>query len=352
MPSESARQIAVRLRGEQDDLLAGTEREGSPCRSHLKSNPAALRGLLRLHLDALALALTAGDDALFMANVRWVAPTLQSRGVDPSDVVRCLQQLADMVRERFSSEESRVLVPLIEQAAGTYAPGENPQWRLFLEALLSGNLPRAQAVAESGLKNGYAYVYERVIQPALEEVGELWLAGRLSVADEHLATAQARTVVATLIPGIIWRDSGPLALLTCAEGELHELGAQLMADLLALQGWQVVNYGANTPGEDLVDQAKRLSPAVVGISVGFDGNLPSCQRLIARLRQEVPEARIVVGGQAFKSGLHDGLSLGADATARTASGALDLLGEWSQEVTPQTPNGLHLGTAFPGDDRA
>lgn len=328
MPSDTSRQIALRLRREQDTLLAATDREGSGCQSNLQSDAAALRGLLRLHMDALALALAAGDDALFMANVRWVAPTLQSRGVHPGDVFRCLQQIVEMVREKFSLEDSLIVVPLIERAVETYAPRGEPEWRSFLEALLAGNLPKAQAVAESGLKNGYAWVYERVIQAALEEVGELWSAGRLSVADEHLATAHARKVVASLIPAIVWRDSGPLALLTCAEGELHDFGVQLMGDLLALQGWRIVNYGANTPAGDLVEKAKRLSPTFVGISVGSDGNLAACQQLIERLRREVPQVRTVVGGQAFKSGANDGRSLGASATARTASDALALLGQW------------------------
>lgn len=284
--------------------------------------------LMRLHLDVVCLCLALERTELFTAHVGWLVPLLRREGVDEQQVMQGLAQLARGVQPLLPSEDAARIVPLLEQAISAYAPIEDPDWRALLTALLSGKLPQAEAIAQSALKHGHRYVYEELIQPALEEVGTLWSEGRISVADEHLATTLARTVVASFYTRFPWPRGGPRAVLACAEGEQHDFGLQLLSDMLALEGWQVVNFGANTPTTDLVRKIEQLLPVCVGLSFATPEALPQGRQMIAQLRARQPGLKIIVGGQALKALGVDGTELGADAAARTASQGLEVFRTW------------------------
>src|SRR5581483_2464392 len=86
--------------------------------------------------------------------------------------------------------------------------------------------------------------FGEVLAPALVEVGEQWRKGRLTVAQEHLASSAVR--------------AGLQHLLACAPGERHEIGLMMLAILLRADGWQVAYLGADTPFDEAAALALRL----------------------------------------------------------------------------------------------
>src|SRR4051812_47945136 len=93
----------------------------------------------------------------------------------------------------------------------------------FLEAILVGDRASAAGTARCALRQrGLAFVYEGVVQPAMRRVGELWYENRITVAEEHLATATAEAAVVLLYPEVQWPVGGPRAIVTCVEGERHQ----------------------------------------------------------------------------------------------------------------------------------
>src|SRR5688500_1213618 len=105
----------------------------------------------------------------------------------------------------------------------------------FLTLILEGDRRRAESFARRVFeRRGPLFLYEEVVRPALQEVGNLWYLNRLNVADEHLATATAEAAVAALYSLFTWPPRGPRALIACVQGERHGLGARMIADLLAL----------------------------------------------------------------------------------------------------------------------
>ncbi|MGA2926773.1 MAG: B12-binding domain-containing protein, partial [Solirubrobacteraceae bacterium] len=72
----------------------------------------------------------------------------------------------------------------------------------FLEALRAGSSAAADSVVDEALRDRLeaAAVQSRVIEPAMDRVGELWESGEMNVADEHLATAISNVALARLFP--------------------------------------------------------------------------------------------------------------------------------------------------------
>jgi methanogenic corrinoid protein MtbC1 len=201
---------------------------------------------------------------------------------------------------------------------------------LFIQALLAGDRLRARKLARAAFQLGVEHLYEEVIRPAMVEVGALWHANRITVADEHAATAIAQSTVASLYPEFQWEVEGPRALVACAEGERHEFGARMVADLLALNGWQAVFIGSDTPISSLVDMAAKVKPAFVAVSVGLPLHLPNARAAVSALKERMPGLKVLVGGRAVTALPDAKDKLGADAMARSAAGAVEVVRGWKQ----------------------
>jgi DNA-binding transcriptional MerR regulator len=102
-----------------------------------------------------------------------------------------------------------------------------------------------------------------VIGPALNEIGEAWEQGRITVAMEHLATNYLRhRLLMWMVTGPTPRDTHPIVL-ACAPGEWHDGSLLMMGVLLRRQGWPVAYLGQNMPFADLADFVRQIHPAVV-----------------------------------------------------------------------------------------
>jgi methanogenic corrinoid protein MtbC1 len=146
----------------------------------------------------------------------------------------------------------------------------------YLAALLAGDATRARWLVDEALGSGVEArdVYLGVLAPALEEIGERWAAGELTVAHEHYASAVTQGVLGVLAPHIrVAPTSGRLAVVACTPGELHALGAQMVADFLEGEGWEVLALGAATPAPDLAALVDDERPDLVALSTSVANNL-------------------------------------------------------------------------------
>lgn len=146
-----------------------------------------------------------------------------------------------------------------------------------------------------------------LVGPILYEVGSLWAAKRITVADEHRFTRFYRRVVAALrdaalLPeGDLEREETDM-LLVLPKNNAHVFGVELLASWLRDRGLRVAQVRADaTPKLEAVIAVKR--PRCIGISVALASQLPEVEAIVARAaRASNGIARIVVGGQAVKAG--------------------------------------------------
>lgn len=179
-------------------------------------------------------------------------------------------------------------------------------------------------------RRGACYLFEDVITPALREIGRRWEERSLGVADEHLAAAAVEATLGGLVPRFPVSKGGPAALVGCVEGERHQVGARMVADLLLFEGWNAVLLGADVPTEDFVRKARELGPLLVCVSVTMPELLPRVAVLVRGVRGAAPAAKVVVGGRAVAA-LEDPAELGADAVCDRCSRVLEVGAAWWPE---------------------
>ncbi|WP_061608216.1 cobalamin B12-binding domain-containing protein [Sorangium cellulosum] len=206
--------------------------------------------------------------------------------------------------------------------------GDGAEARLFTAAILTGNHVAARRALHAALGTGLDHIYERIVAPALDEVGRRWYQNRITVADEHLATAVAQAAVASLYPLIPWPAGGPRAVVGCAELELHTFGARMVADLLALDGWQTTFTSGGISLARGLEDAGRGAVKLVAVSITLGRHVPEARALIQRVREDAPGAKILVGGRAVAAQPDAAELLGADAVATSASLAVKVARAW------------------------
>jgi methanogenic corrinoid protein MtbC1 len=196
--------------------------------------------------------------------------------------------------------------------------------RRYLEELLTPDARAAWSVIVDALDDGIepGRIYLDVLTPAMVEIGTLWETAQIGVAQEHLATQITQTVLARLAPSLeeaaaAFAAEGRrrLAVVAGTPGELHSIGARMVADFLEASGWDVLLLGGDAPTGEIVDLAASRSPDVVALSTSLSFNLLAAGRVFQRLRALDRAPLLVAGGRAYEGQPDRALLAGADVFA-------------------------------------
>lgn len=133
----------------------------------------------------------------------------------------------------------------------------------------------------------------------LAEIGRQWSEGRVSVTVEHFASALIRGQLESLFRAAAAGEQGALVLVGCAPGELHELGALMVALFLRRAGMRVAYLGQNCEPETLAQTAATLRPAAVVLSAALPPQGDGLAEVGRRLRDIPGQPFFCFGGQAF-----------------------------------------------------
>jgi diguanylate cyclase (GGDEF)-like protein/PAS domain S-box-containing protein len=207
-----------------------------------------------------------------------------------------------------------------------------PECTAFVAALLAGSREDSIAIVERRLADGHGLleVDRQLIQPALYRIGEKWRSREVSVAQEHLATALALSVMAQgVCSSPAPARNGRKVLLACLRDNHHAVGLQMVADAFSLAGWDVSFLGTNVPGDALVKHAMQMKPDLVALSASLPEHVRELRLAIDQLREAFAGTcpPILVGGQGFNASKlaaddWDGVILVSDPAAAVVAGDL------------------------------
>ncbi|MEP6900734.1 MAG: B12-binding domain-containing protein [Actinomycetota bacterium] len=145
-------------------------------------------------------------------------------------------------------------------------------------------------------------VFDDLISPAMRRIGELWYRGELSVAQEHLATRAAHYAVHKLRTSLLLPEmKQKMAFCAAFEGDLHELPTYLAQLTIENEGWEVMNFGANTPLFSLCEEILQYSPQAVCLSATYLAEFERLSRDYKEFRETAVKLKIpvILGGKIF-----------------------------------------------------
>ncbi|MFL6042487.1 MAG: MerR family transcriptional regulator [Gaiellales bacterium] len=131
-----------------------------------------------------------------------------------------------------------------------------------------------------------------IVLDYLTDLGERWSAGQATVAQEHFATNVLRGRLLGLARD--WgQGGGPLTVLACPPGELHDLGLICFGLALRARGWRIAFLGTDTPIDTLTQTADNLHPELVVLTTTTPQRL---SRVRSELRRLSETTRLAVAG--------------------------------------------------------
>jgi methanogenic corrinoid protein MtbC1 len=201
--------------------------------------------------------------------------------------------------------------------------------RAYAARLLEGDLDGARQQIEALLTTcSPRQIILDVIAPGQAEIGRRWEDNRISVADEHVATSITDVVLAQLGAATPSPTSGATIAVSCVEGDWHVVPARMAAELLRTEGYRVRFLGGSLPADHLQRYLAELQPTAVCLSCSLPLFLPGALRSVeAAHRGGIP---VMAGGRGFGRDDHAALRVGADAWARTMTGATRQLATWAR----------------------
>lgn len=211
----------------------------------------------------------------------------------------------------------------LERFAGAAPVKSGAQAAFSLEeAVRRGLRAEAERAARERLSEGEAPMdlVEKRLLPALTQVGDGYEAGTLFLP-QLLMSAEAAQGAFALVQQALgekstgMRRQGRIALAT-VEGDIHDIGKNIVKVLLESYGFEVVDLGKNVRPEQVLAAVQAEKLHMVGLSALMTTTVPAMERTIALLRREAPDCRVVVGGAVLTPEL--AAAIGAHAYARDA----------------------------------
>jgi methanogenic corrinoid protein MtbC1 len=271
------------------------------------------------HAKILTTTLYLNSYRLLASLLPWVYDTYYQHGFSFDYFTVELEAWKKVITNEITAEFSREIIPVYDWMLAQHQqliaivnePPDvaddrlSPEADRFLSSLMNKNIGEAVKMGEDSLREKSSPVsfYSQIAQPSMYKIGALWQSGKISAADEHLASAITQNVVANMqLSGSFPANRKGRAVISAAAGELHELGARMLSHCLETEGWEVDFLGANTPLKDTVDYCKKIKPDFVGLSVAMPYHLHHVQHLIDKLKNEeaLKDMPVMVGGSLFK----------------------------------------------------
>lgn len=342
---EIERELGRRLEAERDALAAAVTALHYELQPELETRygPAGREKCLqdaRYHLSYLAEAVGASSPALFADYVGWAKAMLAARGIPAADLTRNLECMRDALRRSLPREAGDVVaeyldaglrrlpqtpaeLPTFLDDAGPHAELAGRYLRMLLrgERHLASRLILDEAEAGVSLKDIYLHVFQRTQR----EIGRLWQMNEISVAQEHYCTASTQLIMSQLYPRIFRTERrGRTLVATGVAGELHEIGARVVADFFEMDGWDTYYLGANAPTPSILQAAAERKAQLLAVSATMTFHLRAVAELIAAARaaERFRDLRIMVGGHPFDLEPDLWRRVGADLYAADAEQAV------------------------------
>ena len=210
----------------------------------------------------------------------------------------------------------------------SYPPDDMHDFSKLQEAVLAGNSAAAVAAARQALSEG-ADPLDLVlhgISPAMAEVGRLFEAGDYFVPELLISARATKEVFVLIRPLLAKQGAQPTGrvVLGTVQGDLHDIGKNLVAALLEGGGFEVIDLGVNVSPEKFIAAVADKQAQVVGLSALLTTTLPAMKTTLdafrsAGLRDRV---KVMIGGAPVTQSFAD--TIGADGYGENAASAVQL----------------------------
>jgi len=198
------------------------------------------------------------------------------------------------------------------------------------EAIVAGDRAAARALAEEAVRAGLDLleVIEQGYVPGIQKVGELWERGDYFLPELITSAEAMKAAMAVLDPELNRKDvasrMGGKVVIGTVEGDIHDIGKNLVASMLQAGGFEVFDLGVDVKLERFIDKAEEVGARLICLSALLTTTMMNQRRLIGLLRDKGlrDKYKVLVGGAPASRAW--AAEIGADGYAENAVAAVKM----------------------------
>jgi 5-methyltetrahydrofolate--homocysteine methyltransferase len=183
------------------------------------------------------------------------------------------------------------------------------------EAILEGNSESIAGIVKQALGRGVSAftLVEKYMVPAIIRVGELFEKKQYFLP-QLIASAQTMKCAVKILEPLLKdkefiKSKKAIIMLATVEGDVHDIGKNIVALLLENQGFEIIDLGKDVSAQKIIQEIKRYKPEVVGLSALMTTTMVNMQEVILSAKKEGLRCKFMAGGAVVNRAYAD--SIGA-----------------------------------------
>lgn len=195
--------------------------------------------------------------------------------------------------------------------------------------VLKGNKNGIEKLTRLALENGNEpdALLNDVLMPAINEVGVLFDKGKYFLP-QLIASAEAmKNAIAVLEPLLLKEGNSeemPVVIIATVEGDIHDIGKNLVAMMLKNYGYRVIDLGKDVPAAEIIAAAKKHHARIIALSALMTTTMQRMREVVAEVKREALPVKVMIGGAVITQEFAD--EIGADGYSRDAAEAVKVAG--------------------------
>jgi 5-methyltetrahydrofolate--homocysteine methyltransferase len=197
--------------------------------------------------------------------------------------------------------------------------------KALAEAVIRGDQATAVSVTKAALQEGTApkQVLDEGLIAGMDVVGARFKNNEIYIPEVLIAARAMKMSMEVLEPELIKAGVQPIGklLIGTVQGDLHDIGKNLVAMMLKGAGFEVIDLGVDVAPEKFAAEAKAKGANLIGMSALLTTTMPGMEKTIKALQQAGVTAKVMVGGAPVTQSFAD--KIGANGYAPDAASAVD-----------------------------
>ena len=192
-------------------------------------------------------------------------------------------------------------------------------------AVIKGDQNTAVEITKAALSEGATAksILDEGLIAGMDVIGARFKKNEVYIPEVLIAARAMKMAMEILEPELAKEGVEPIAkfLIGTVQGDLHDIGKNLVAMMMKGAGFEVVDLGVDIGPEKFVEQAKASNAQLIGMSALLTTTMPAMEKTIAALKEAGVSAKIMVGGAPVTQDYAD--RIGAHGYAADAASAVD-----------------------------
>lgn len=273
---------------------------------------------------ALATDLLLNKEEAALRYIEYAGGVKERREEKEAELSRKLALLEQQGTKAASTDNTEVSSTV---TASKDTPQINEMQEKLKTAVLKGNRNGIVKITNEALESGEKPVelLNQVLLPAINLVGEYFDQGKYFLPQLISSAEAMKNSIEVLEPLLQTGNSGeemPVVVIATVEGDIHDIGKNLVALMLKNHGFHVIDLGKDVPQAKILETAKEHHAEFIALSALMTTTMQRMREIVAAAKQEGITAKIIIGGAVITQEYAD--EIGADGYSKDAADAVKL----------------------------